>query len=270
MIKHFPFSSLSQAQRRKYLELHGRRILLRAEFFILPVLFPRHCPVCHKLVPYGSFSHPDCYKKLPFIHNPVCLRCGKPVSSFSQEYCYDCRIFPKSFQCGISLLLYNNRTRPLMNAFKYQNKRTIADFFTLELLQRYHSQMIDFQADAVIPVPIHKNKYKKRGYNQAALLSHKLALALNLPHYPDMLIRSIDTLPQKQFAAQARLNNLKKAFRFNTHYNSLISKNQIDSVLLVDDIYTTGSTMEACTRILHAAGISNVYIVSICTGIARE
>ena len=157
-----------------------------------------------------------------------------------------------------------------MNAFKYQNKRTIADFFTLELLQRYHSQMIDFQAHAVIPVPIHKNKYKKRGYNQAALLSHKLALALNLPHYPDMLIRSIDTLPQKQFAAQARLNNLKKAFRFNTHYNSLISKNQIDSVLLVDDIYTTGSTMEACTRILHAAGISNVYIVSICTGIARE
>ena len=122
----------------------------------------------------------------------------------------------------------------------------------------------------VIPVPIHKNKYKKRGYNQATLLSSRLALTLNLPHYPDMLIRSVDTLPQKQFNPQARLNNLKKAFCFNSHYDKLLSQSTPFSVLLVDDIYTSGATMEACTRILLEAGISEVYILSICIGIARD
>lgn len=177
---------------------------------LLPFLFPRHCPLCDKLLPYGSFIHEECHRELPLIHSPVCMRCGKPVSSHTQEYCYDCRAFPKSFQRGLSLFLYNKKTRPIMSAFKYQNRRGLADFFCQELCRYRLSQLRDLGADAVIPVPIHKNKYKKRGYNQATLLSSRLALTLNLPHYPDMLIRSVDTLPQKQFNPQARLNNLKK------------------------------------------------------------
>ena len=73
----------------------------------LPFLFPRHCPLCDKLLPYGSFIHEECHRELPLIHSPVCMRCGKPVSSHTQEYCYDCRAFPKSFQRGLSLFLYN-------------------------------------------------------------------------------------------------------------------------------------------------------------------
>lgn len=237
---------------------------------LLPFLFPRHCPLCDKLLPYGSFIHEECHRELPLIHSPVCMRCGKPVSSHTQEYCYDCRAFPKSFQRGLSLFLYNKKTRPIMSAFKYQNRRGLADFFCQELCRYRLSQLRDLGADAVIPVPIHKNKYKKRGYNQAALLSSRLALTLNLPHYPDILIRSVDTLPQKQFNPQARLNNLKKAFCFNSHYDKLLSQSTPFSVLLVDDIYTSGATMEACTRILLEAGISEVYILSICIGIARD
>ena len=76
----------------------------------LPFLFPRHCPLCDKLLPYGSFIHEECHRELPLIHSPVCMRCGKPVSSHTQEYCYDCRAFPKSFQRGLSLFLYNKKT----------------------------------------------------------------------------------------------------------------------------------------------------------------
>lgn len=177
------------------------------------------------------------------------------------------RVFKEDF---LFFFINNKKTRPIMSAFKYQNRRGLADFFCQELCRYRLSQLRDLGADAVIPVPIHKNKYKKRGYNQAALLSSRLALTLNLPHYPDMLIRSVDTLPQKQFNPQARLNNLKKAFCFNSHYDKLLSQSTPFSVLLVDDIYTSGATMEACTRILLEAGISEVYILSICIGIARD
>ena len=135
---------------------------------------------------------------------------------------------------------------------------------------RIYAAIESLGIDAVIPVPIHKNKYKKRGYNQAELLSRRIALIFNLSHYPDMLIRSVDTLPQKQFTPQARLNNLKKAFRFNSRYDNLVQTNSSLSVLLVDDIYTSGATMEACTRILLSAGIPNVFVLSICIGMARD
>lgn len=247
-----------------------KRMSLQLQQRLLPVLFPRHCPVCQKLVFYGEFIHEECRRELSFIQSPVCMCCGKPVSSSTYEYCYDCRIFPKSFQHGISLFLYNEKTRPLMSAFKYKNRRVLADFFNWELCQHHLPRLEHLGVDAVVPVPIHKNKYKKRGYNQASLLSSRIALTLNLSHYPDMLIRYVDTLPQKQFNPQARLNNLKKAFRFNSRYDTLVHENTSLSVLLVDDIYTSGATMEACSRILLKAGIAKVYILSICIGISRD
>ena len=244
-------------------------ILFFIEYRILPVLFPRHCPLCDRLLPYGTLIHLECHQKLPFVQGAVCLRCGKPISSSTQEYCYDCRIFPKSFRRGFALFLYDKKTRPVMSAFKYQNKRSFADFFIWELLLKHRSQIESLGINAVIPVPIHKNKYKKRGYNQAELLSSRLAMTLNLSHYPDMLIRCADTLPQKQFSPQARLTNLTKAFCFNSRYATLL-KNTSVSILLVDDIYTSGATMEVCTRILLNAGVTNVYILSICIGVARD
>lgn len=267
---HFPHLLQTIKLFLAYLYTTSQKGKLLFQYYILTALFPRHCPVCDKLLPYGTFIHEVCHRKLPVIQGAVCLRCGKPVSKSTQEYCYDCRVFPKSFTNGFSLFLYNKKTRHIMSAFKYQNRRRLADFFIWELLCRQCSPIENPGIDAVIPVPIHKNKYKKRGYNQAELLSCRIALSFNLSHYPDMLIRSVDTLPQKQFSPQARLNNLINAFRFNSRYNTLIQKSSSFSVLLVDDIYTSGATMEACTRILLDAGITNVYILSICIGIARD
>lgn len=232
------------------------------------ILFPRQCPVCRKVQAYGKKICPACARSLSYVEEPVCFQCGKPISSPEQELCFDCRIFPKSFHGGRSVFLYNNRIKPAMMDFKYKNRRILADFFIGELVDRQGEVMSSWGADMVVPVPVHRNKRKKRGYNQAELLSKVLADRLNLSHYPNLLIRTQDTLPQKMFSPQARLNNLQKAFRFNQEYKHLCSHNA--SAILIDDIYTTGATMEACSRLLLAAGLKKVYICSICIGVARE
>ena len=152
--------------------------------------------------------------------------------------------------------------------YKYNNRRILTDFYTEELLFRYYPLIKSWRIQAVIPVPVHSSKKKARGYNQAELLSRSISESLGICHYPDMLIRRINTLPQKQFTPQARMNNLNKAFAINPKYLTL--KNRPDRILLVDDIYTTGATMEACAGILRDFGIDQVYISTICIGVSRS
>ncbi len=249
----------------------------KARLFFTTILYPRHCPFCGRILTYGEQICNSCRQKLPLIHGPVCYHCGKPLNQSRQELCYDCRIFPKSFDQGLALLLYNSMTRTAISAFKYHNQRYMADYFARAIYHMHSHQINKWQVQAIIPIPIHKNKRKKRGYNQAELLAKCLARELNLPDFPDFILRKTDTLPQKQFSPQARLNNLNKAFELNPKYlsctdenPSFIELNNLHSVLLIDDIYTTGATMESCTRLLKKAGIRSVYIYSVCIGISRD
>ncbi len=254
-----------------------RSLAHKARLFLSAVIYPRHCPFCGVILPYGNNLCNSCRQKLPLIHSPVCYRCGKPLNNSRQELCYDCRIFPKSFDQGLALFLYNSMTRKAISAFKYHNQRYMADYFAKAIYDMHSPQINSWHIQAIIPIPIHKNKRKKRGYNQAALLAKCLSRELNLPSHDDFILRKTDTLPQKQFSPQARLNNLNKAFTLNPKYFSSTNENpsyiqlhHINSVLLIDDIYTTGATMESCTRILKKAGIEKVYIYSVCIGIARD
>lgn len=237
--------------------------LKRAMFL---AIYPKHCPLCHKILPLTTSICPTCEKKLPFIQEPVCYRCGKPVSSAEQEFCYDCRSFSKSFQKGYALLLYNEITKPIMADLKYHNKRILSKFLAEQILAHHREILLNTNFQYIIPVPIHKQKKKSRGYNQAELLAKELSAGLNIPVLPDLLIRTIDTLPQKYFSAQSRHKNLLCAFAFNDNYDL----SSIDSVLLIDDIYTTGATMEACTKVLMSSGVKKVFIYSVCIGLSRD
>lgn len=236
---------------------------------LLSFLYPRHCPICDKVLPSSSFLCERCRNKLPLIKEPFCYQCGKPVASPEQELCYDCRTFPKSFKKGLALFLYNEITRPSMTAFKYQNKRILSDFFIQEILSAHRCALDSWNIQGIIPVPVHKHKRKARGYNQAEILAKQLAFHLNLPCYTDLLIRILDTTPQKNFTPQARLNNLTNAFSINEKYDSE-NLSSLGRILLIDDIYTTGATMEICTRILLSAGVPEVCVYSVCIGTSRD
>lgn len=228
---------------------------------ILDIFYPRHCPLCGEIQAYQKeVVCMDCLNKLKRVQAPRCFRCGKTVDDEEAEFCQDCIQIPKSFIRGYPVFDYYGDIKNAIYDFKYKNQRSYAPFFADCMYYAYQSIWETDSFDGIIPVPIHKKKKKTRGYNQAELLAKELGKRLSLPVYPDYLIRWISTNPQKELSDKARVKNLKNAFKLG------VNTIKLNKILLVDDIYTTGATIEACTQVLLAAGVQEVYYTSIAIG----
>lgn len=203
----------------------------------------------------------------------VCYHCGRPVRRERQEYCNNCtkgirqtksphwngRPF-SYYQQGKALFLYQDEVKIMMYRFKYGNRRTYAAFFADEAEKQCGDWIKRIGVEAVVPVPMYRKKERQRGYNQAAIFARELADAFGLACEPGAVKRIIDTKPQKELGDAERENNLKNAFQAE----EFIVKYKY--ILLVDDIYTTGSTAEAVARQLLAVGVEKVFFLSVCIG----
>lgn len=226
---------------------------------ILGILFPRRCPVCGEVVkPAGAKICPPCFQKLSLIQAPVCKKCGKEVSSETVELCEDCMARRHAFESGMGLFHYNEAARHSMAQIKYNNKREYLDFYSAAAAARYGEQLRRLAVDAIVPVPVHASRRRARGFNQAEVFGRLLGKRLGIPVCPGLLERSRRTKPQKNLSAAERLQNLSGAFTAGKAMPG------VKTVLLTDDIYTTGSTIEACARALRAAGVERVYFLVIC------
>lgn len=226
---------------------------------ILDILFPRRCPVCGEIVkPAGNLICPSCFRELSFVKSPVCKKCGKEIVDETMELCEDCMIHRHAFEYGIALLNYNETARKSMAQIKYNNKREYLDFFGALMAARYEKTIGRMNVDVIVPVPVHESRLRKRGFNQAEVLADIMGKQLGIPMEPDLLARTKKTLPQKELTATERLKNLSGAF------DAGVIPEGVRRVLLIDDIYTTGSTIEACARALRNAGIESVYFAVIC------
>ncbi len=218
--------------------------------------------------PAGGLICPPCTEKLAVVRSPSCRRCGKEVFSDRMEYCMDCSRHPKSFESGAALLNYNEAAQRSMAAMKYKNRREYLDFYSQAMVRRYGKWLANIRPDALVPVPVHPARRRKRGFNQAEELAVRLGVLTEIPVISDLLVRSRKTQPQKNLSPSERLQNLQSAFAISSRWQHYIE--EIPQVIvLVDDIYTTGSTMEACTRILKQAGAVRVYTLVICIGAGR-
>lgn len=223
----------------------------------LDALYPRRCPVCGLISKKGDVCV-SCLGKLSFVTSPACKKCGKELYSKTTEYCLDCTRHRRSFEYGLSLLNYNEAASMSMAAIKYKNKKEYMEYYAKEAWNRLGDRLSAMGAEVIIPVPVHPKRLRKRGFNQAELLAEKLGEELCLPVCPELLRRRKNTEPQKSLTPAQRLKNLEEAFTAE-HI-------PYKSVLLVDDIYTTGSTMEACSRVLRKAGAQKVYFFTVCIG----
>lgn len=228
---------------------------------ILDLLYPRRCPLCGVIRPYGEgVVCRTCLGALQRVEMPRCMRCGKTLEREEDEYCQDCSGIPKSYRRGFPVFVYKEPLKGALYEFKYKNQRQYGVFFADCICGQYGETLRELDLDGLVPVPVHRKRRRGRGYNQAEVLARCLGKQLNLPVYPDYLKRTVDTNPQKKLNDAERMKNLKNAFKIGQN------KIKLNQILLVDDIYTSGATVEACTRVLLAAGAETVYYTSVAIG----
>lgn len=225
------------------------------------LLFPRRCPVCDNIVkPFGRLCCDACRQKLRYIGRDYCMKCGKGLSDYEKAYCSQCLVHPKSFSYGRSLYRYESVAGSVFR-FKYLGRQEYADFFGEELYRYLGNFLSQTKAEAIIPVPLHKSRLRERGYNQSALIAKALSLRCGIPCREDVVTRIKNTVPQKKLNYQERQNNLKKAFKL--HRNDV----KLNIVVIVDDIYTTGSTVDALSRVLLEGGMKEVFVLTLAAGV---
>ena len=225
---------------------------------VLDYLYPPRCPVCDGISAEGIC--PVCRKKVIYIREDYCLKCGKPLTDSRREYCDDCTKHRHEFVQGRSLFSYQGAIRDSLYRLKYSNKREYAAVYGRELAEHLKSWILHRRITKIVPIPLHRSRQRQRGYNQAALLARVVGGNLGIPVDERLLYRCEKTKPQKTLSGQERRKNLEGAFRV---------KKELcpdECILLVDDIYTTGSTADAAAKCIRKAGKCRVYVLSVAIG----
>lgn len=199
------------------------------------------------------------------IKEPKCKCCGKAISQWEMEYCCDCTKKRHQFIRGFSLWNYNEEMKRSIANFKYNHRKEYGEFYGKEFAKRFGVQIRELELDALVPVPVHWTRYIQRGYNQAQVLAEQISKELNIPVVEDLLIRKKKTIAQKQLNSRQRIENLEKAFAVSKKWEK--QEKKLKKILIIDDIYTTGSTIDACAKILKQMGIMEVYFGVLCVGV---
>jgi len=246
-------------QKRKMKRRKEPAMLRRAGKFVLQLLFPLRCPVCDGIVrPFGEKICLECLRELKLLTPPWCMKCGKKMLT-EGELCRDCSQRERKYIRGRALYEYSSAA-PSIYRLKYGKRQEYADFFGEEMA-RYLGEFInECRADAIVPIPLHKRRQRKRGYNQALLLAKALGHYTGIPVRGNLLRRVKNTAPLKRQNAYERQNNLKKAF--------IITENDVklNTIIIVDDIYTTGSTIDEAAAVLLQHGVERVFYIALACG----
>lgn len=240
--------------------MNGNGGALKIGRFVQDVFCPPSCVICRKVMFVGEHICRECKEKLPVTGENVCLKCGKPLEGEFDELCRDCRRKRHYFDRNVALWTYSPQLKQSVYRFKYNNKRRYGIFFAGEIMHRYAHLIKSWNVDAIIPVPLFKGKLQKRGFNQAAVIADELGRLAGIEVCDDLVVRVRNTKPMKELDDKKRLQNIKGSFN--------ISKNviQLKKILLVDDIFTTGSTVDEISRVLKYNGVEYVYVITLCVG----
>lgn len=228
----------------------------------LDFIIPPQCLMCRKSVQGAGYLCSDCFKKLNFITEPSCQKCGAPFPyegmTGSDCFCMRCRNENILWQKGKAAFVYNEGIKQLILPLKYADQHNAVRFF-VNSMKKYADSLIT-EADFIVPVPLHKKRLQQRKYNQSALLAWQLGKEAKKIVLPMAINKIKNTPPLGHFNKQDRQNILKNVFNINPKFKNMM---QDKTVLLIDDVMTTGSTLNACSHILLDSGVKQINVLVI-------
>ena len=225
---------------------------------ISDIFYPRCCPVCQKILKdQRRMICPECEKTLKPVNHPRCYKCGKPIEK--GEYCRDCQKQHHIFEQGRGIFVYDSRMRRSVTRYKYYGCREYGDFYAKAMYRYAWRELQEWKPDLIVPVPVHRSKERIRGFNQAAYLAERISRYTEIPADTGLVQKVIKTKSQKKLNALQRRKNLEKAFRVTGDVRG-------KDILVIDDVYTTGSTIDAMASCLKKKGAGNVYFLTVCIG----
>ncbi len=229
------------------------------EWKIWNLFYPRKCPICDSVL--DKYDHELCEKcerSVSIICGNVCMTCGRPLQ-FGISLCKDCERTRHSFEWGAALYRYLD-IQEAVYRMKYAKREDLFLYFGKEIVRCRLEEINQMHADCIIPIPMHKKRKRKRSYNHAEKLAAQISLHTGIPIYSNAVKRIKKTVPLKYLSRNERQLNLKKAF--------ILGANDVKLkiIILVDDIYTTGTTLDEVSKVLMNAGAKKVFFITLAIG----
>jgi len=234
---------------------------------VISLLFPADCKICqHPLEPSNrSFICKNCWDKVKWLRAPYCSKCSRPLPSsstlqgISPLLCPECRRSNSHFKKVFAPTLYEGVMKKAIHLLKY-NKKTGILWSAEEIIKNYFSY-VDFpfsRFDLIVPIPLHRRKLRERGFNQAKLIARVIAKHFQIRLITNNLRRVKVTITQTALSKKERRKNIKGAFKVKDR-----NKFQAKSVLLVDDVYTTGTTIKEAAKVLKKAKAKEICVFTL-------
>jgi ComF family protein len=231
---------------------------------LLDMLYPRNCIGCGKSSP-KTFSHIcwDCWSDTLRVEPPFCCLCGDPVAgAIDHDFiCYSCSAENPSFDGARSVVRYDGVVGEALRRFKYGKALWLAPDLAKLLRNGLYAEYPNVSFDCIVPVPLHHVHRRERGYNQSAVLAFELSRLIRRKSRPGWLRRIRPTVTQTHLTASQRLSNVQNAFQ--SIRGAAITGQH---VLLVDDVMTTGATVNACAKALKKGGARTVHVLTVARG----
>ena len=230
---------------------------------VIRFLLPVHCSSCNSLLTADPISHfcSDCWRSISHMPAARCARCDRPFpSSIATAYspshvCQPCAERPPSYTKAWTLYPYTPPLRHAICLFKYQGKVSLAAPLAALMIARLPPLN---SVDMIVPVPLHSEKLRQREFNQSLLLADYIGRRLDIPVAYTNLIRTAPTPAQTTLSRKNRLKNLRRAFAVRRP-DAIMKKR----ILLIDDVFTTGTTVNECAKTLRRAGSADVLVLTL-------
>lgn len=231
--------------------------------WLLNLIFPSVCPICNTLLGSkgkNSIICADCHKAIRPVGPPYCPCCGLPYPSGDEKghLCAPCLKERRYFEVHRTCALYEGALKEAIHRFKYSGVFPLVKVFGDLLHPAFQNLTRDYPVDLLVPVPLHIRRLRERGFNQALLLVRELSKRTGIPYAERTLKKIKDTPFQVTLKKRERRKNLTRAFQVKDR-KAIKGK----AVMLVDDVYTTGTTVNECSRALRMAGADRVAVLTV-------